>query len=65
IIFNDFEFIYTSLYVSVSLFIPFLLYFIRGYQLIIANGFSKFFYISYLCTLEILPLIILAHLIFN
>lgn len=63
--FDSFDYIYSAFYIAVSLFLAFLFYFIRGYQLIIANGFSHFFYILYLCTLEILPLIILAHLIFT
>lgn len=65
IIFNNSNLTYTPLYISIGMFLAFLLYFIRGYQLIIANGFSHFFYILYLCTLEILPLIFLAHLIFT
>ena len=36
---------------------------ISGYQLIISNGFSLSFWILYLCTLEILPLIIFMHYI--
>ncbi len=42
-----------------------LLYFTRGYQLIISNGFSHFFWILYLCTLEILPSIAILHLILS
>lgn len=36
---------------------------VSGYQLIISNGFSLSFWILYLCTLEILPLIIFMHYI--
>ncbi len=45
--------------------ITLLLYFIRGYQIIISNGFSHFFWILYLCTLEILPAIVILHLILS
>ncbi|MEG0517281.1 MAG: DUF4271 domain-containing protein [Bacteroidales bacterium] len=65
IFFDSLDYIYSASYITASMFLAFLFYFIRGYQLIIANGFSHFFYILYLCTLEILPLIILAHLIFT
>ena len=37
-------------------------FFISGYQLIISNGFSHSFWILYLCTLEILPLIVFMHI---
>ena len=37
---------------------------VNGYQLIISNGFSHSFWILYLCTLEILPLIVFMHLIY-
>lgn len=40
-------------------------YFIRGYQIIISNGFSLFFWILYLCTLEILPLLVIWHIILS
>ncbi len=40
-------------------------YFIRGYQIIISNGFSHFFWILYLCTLEILPLLVIGHIILS
>lgn len=47
--------------VSITLFT----YFIRGYQIIISNGFSHFFWILYLCTLEILPLLVIGHIILS
>ncbi len=37
------------------------LYFIRCNKIIISNGFSHFFWILYLCSLEILPLVVLGH----
>ena len=42
-----------------------LLYFLQLYIIFIQKGFSHFFYILYLCTLEILPVIVLLHLNFN
>ncbi|MBP3344011.1 MAG: DUF4271 domain-containing protein [Bacteroidales bacterium] len=42
-----------------------LIYFVRGNQIIISNGFSQFFWILYLCTLEILPLVVLGHVILS
>lgn len=64
-VFLHLDFSLIALYLMAGAFLTFMLYFIRGYQLIVANGFSQFFYILYLCTLEILPMIILAHLIFG
>ncbi len=40
-------------------------YFFQLYIIFIQKGFSHFFYILYLCTLEILPVIVLLHLNFN
>ena len=40
-----------------------LLYYIRIGRLIFTNGFSLFFYFVYLCTLEILPLVILVKIV--
>lgn len=64
-VFFNLDFSLVALYVCLSAILVFPLYFIRGYQLIISNGFSQFFYILYLCTLEILPVMILVHLIFR
>lgn len=53
-------------YVSLSIILLiYLIYIIRGYQMIISNGFSQFFYILYLCTLELFPLIFFVHFIFD
>ena len=41
------------------------IYFVRCYKIIISNGFSNFFWILYLCTLEILPLVVLGHVILS
>ena len=41
------------------------IYFIRCNKIIISNGFSNFFWILYLCTLEILPLVVLGHVILS
>ena len=51
---------FLRLYAAVCACTAFLLYLIRGYQLIIANRFSHFFWILYLCTLEVLPILISA-----
>lgn len=42
-----------------------LLFFLRGYQVIISKGFSHSFWFLYLCTLEILPVVLIVHLLQN
>lgn len=54
-----------SSYLLMIFFIGFLLYLYQGYRLIIDNGVSPFGGILYLCTLEILPIALLAHIIFS
>lgn len=51
--------------ISACIILTNLLYYIRCCQIIISNGFSHFFLILYLCTLEILPQAVLAHLILS
>ena len=41
------------------------LYFFSIFRIFISKGFSPFFYILYLCTLEILPIVMLLYLNFN
>ena len=41
------------------------LYFFSIFRIFISKGFSPFFYILYLCTLEILPILVLIYLNFN
>ena len=41
------------------------LYFFSIFRIFISKGFSPFFYILYLCTLEILPIVVLMYLNFN
>ena len=41
------------------------LYFFSIFRIFISKGFSPFFYILYLCTLEILPILVLMYLNFN
>ena len=41
------------------------LYFFSIFRIFISKGFSPFFYILYLCTLEILPTLMLMYLNFN
>ena len=50
-------------YLICALSLPTVIYFVRGNQIIISNGFSHFFWILYLCSLEILPLAVLGHVI--
>ncbi len=57
--------IWISTYIICVVSLTLILYFIRGYQIIISNGFSHFFWILYLCTLEILPSIAILHLILS
>lgn len=54
---------YFGFYALIIATVGLLLFFIRGYQLIISNGFSQFFWILYLCTLELLPLAFVAGFI--
>ena len=42
-----------------------LIYFLQLYYIFIQKGFSHFFYFLYLCTLEILPIVVLLHLNFS
>ncbi len=65
IIFSGIPFRHIALYIIWVTSISLVIYFIRGYQIIISNGFSHFFWILYLCTLEILPLVIILHLILS
>ena len=41
------------------------IYFLQLYSIFIQKGFSHFFYFLYLCTLEILPIVVLLHLNFS
>ncbi len=41
------------------------LYFFSIFRIFISKGFSPFFYILYLCTLEILPILVLMYLNFS
>ena len=43
----------------------FVIYFLQLYSIFIQKGFSHFFYFLYLCTLEILPIVVLLHLNFS
>lgn len=65
IIYEEITFKYIAFYIAGCLFISNLLYYMRCYKIIISNGFSHFFLFLYLCTLEILPQVVLAHLILS
>lgn len=52
-------------YIIGALLVTNVLYYLRCYKIIISNGFSHFFLILYLCTLEILPQVVLAYLILS
>lgn len=56
---------FLACYFAVSLSAVIVMYFVRGNQIIISNGFSHFFWILYLCTLEILPLVVIGHVMFS
>ncbi len=56
---------FLKIYLFVSLSALSVMYFVRGNQIIISNGFSHFFWILYLCTLEILPLVVIGHVMFS
>ena len=53
------------IYLVYSFFAIFLLlysfFFMRVYQMIITIGFTSFFYILYLCTIELFPIIFIVH----
>ncbi len=53
---------YCMIFSLLAVFIP---YFFALYKIFIPKGISHFFYILYLCTLEILPIAVLLHLNFN
>lgn len=65
IIIDSITFRHVAIYILASVLITNFLYYIRCWQIIISNGFSHFFLILYLCTLEILPQLVLAHLILS
>lgn len=43
----------------------YILYLVRGYQIIIGQHYSHFFYILYLCGAEILPIVLIVHFILS
>ncbi|MBO4537083.1 MAG: DUF4271 domain-containing protein, partial [Bacteroidales bacterium] len=45
--------------------VAFLLYFRRGLSLISQTGFSVFFWVLYLCGLELLPICVVVNLLLN
>lgn len=53
---------YCIIFSTLAVFIP---YFFALYKIFLQKGISHFFYILYLCTLEILPIAVLLHLNFN
>ena len=63
--FESITFRHVAISILTTVFLTNLLYYIRCSQIIISNGFSHFFLILYLCTLEILPQLVLAHLILS
>ncbi len=65
IIFETITFKHIAFYIAGCLIMSNLLYYMRCYKTIISNGFSHFFLFLYLCTLEILPQVVLAHLILS
>lgn len=65
IVFEAITFRHIAIYIAAANIITNLLYYERCRQIIISNGFSHFFLILYLCTLEILPQLVLVHLILS
>ncbi len=53
---------YCMIFSTLLVFIP---YFLALYKIFLQKGISHFFYILYLCTLEILPIALLLHLNFS
>ncbi len=51
-------------YSYICTFVSLFLYYVNGYKIFLSNGFSHFFYILYLCTLEILPLLVIWDIIY-
>lgn len=43
----------------------FLFYAVKGYSLIFSSGFSRFFWVLYLCGLEILPICVVVNFLMN
>lgn len=43
----------------------YILYAVRSFPLILSTGFSSFFWVLYLCTLEILPVCVVANYLLN
>lgn len=53
------------IYLSIVALIGYLFYAVRSLQLISATGFSSFFWVLYLCTLEILPVCVAVNYLMN
>ncbi|MFA6335297.1 MAG: DUF4271 domain-containing protein [Bacteroidales bacterium] len=49
----------------ISLLFVYVFYIIRGYQIIIAHRYSHFFYILYLCAVELLPVALIVNFILS
>ncbi|MFA5848536.1 MAG: DUF4271 domain-containing protein [Bacteroidales bacterium] len=48
-----------------SVLFVFLIYLVRGYQIIISHRYSHFFYILYLCSIELLPIALISNFILS
>jgi len=48
-----------------SVLFVFLIYLARGYQIIISHHYSHFFYILYLCSIELLPIALISNFILS
>lgn len=49
----------------ISVLFVFMIYIVRGYQIIISHHYSHFFYILYLCSIELLPLALISNFILS
>lgn len=67
IIYRAIESISPDILIKYSLactFLSLITFYASAYKIFLANGFSHFFYILYLCTLEILPMVVIWDIIY-
>lgn len=67
IIYRAIESISPDILIKYSLactFLSLIMFYASAYKIFLANGFSHFFYILYLCTLEILPMVVIWDIIY-
>lgn len=52
-------------WLSICILSAYVLFLIKGYKAIISSHFSHFFYILYLCTVELLPIALMTHFLLS